>query len=126
MNEDVLRGLELVPKKVEDTMMRTVNSMIHCLPREFTQRAALLAAMCSSHTKKVAERYLGKLGPVQFSTSRDNAGFIAPGHEIKKAPKTRLNNDKGVVEACVRSQYVAADGPGELGSNPLPHPNQTW
>ena len=61
------------------------------------------------HTKTVAERYLGKFGPVQFSRSRDNAGFIALGHEIKKGSKTRLNYDKGAVEACVRNMHLHTD-----------------
>jgi hypothetical protein len=56
MYEDVLRGLEPPPKKVEDTMMRTVSSMIHTLPKMSTQRAALLAAICSSQTREVAQK----------------------------------------------------------------------
>ena len=109
MYEDVLRGLEPPPKKVEGAMMRTASSMVHCLPIASTQRAALLAAICSSQSRKKAESYLGTLGPVQYTTSRDNAGFIALGHDIERPPKTRLNYEKGAVEACVRNMLLHTD-----------------
>jgi hypothetical protein len=101
MYEDVLRGMEPAPKVVEDKLLRTVSSMANILPRNSPQRSVLLASMCASQTRECAAKYLGGCGPGQYSKSRDDAGFIALGHEIHRPTTTRENYVKCDVEFCI-------------------------
>jgi len=108
MCADVLHGLEPAPKTVEDKLLRTVGSMANCLPRESTQKRVLLAALCSSQTRANAEKYAG-VGRKLYTRARNDAGFVALGHDIEKPAITRQNYKKDVVEHCVRDMLLHTD-----------------
>jgi hypothetical protein len=81
MMDDVLRDLE--PPPSEQQLLQTVGSMQARLPKGSVQRSVLVAAMCSSQTRTAAMKYITPLGKKQFARARDDAGFIALGHELE-------------------------------------------
>ena len=99
MMTDVLADME--PQPCGEAYLKTAASLASCLPQASIGRKALLAVMCASQTYSNARKYIPSLGKKLFSRSRDDAGFMALGHEIKVLPATRQKYDKEVVEDAV-------------------------
>jgi hypothetical protein len=87
MEADVLADLEPLPDN--DECLKAAGSLISCLRRTSTQRSALLAVVCSSQNHANAKRYMPTLGEELFRKTRDDAGFMALGHDVEVPLKTR-------------------------------------
>jgi hypothetical protein len=99
MMTDVLSGME--PQPSGEAFLKTAASLVSCLPQASIGRSALLAVMCASQTHQNVRRYIPSLGKKLFTKSRDDAGFMALGHELKVLPPTLQRYDKAVVEDAV-------------------------